>query len=110
MIRAAMVRNNARFLAPVALAAVAVGIYLIVHANVATTHTTTMHTTSDTVRRTHTARHRPAAPRFYTVRSGDTLSAIAAKTKVPLSELTGLNPSLSPPYSLHTGQRLRLRR
>lgn len=105
-----MVRNSARFLAPVALAAVAVGIYLIVHANVATTHTTTMHTTSDTVRRTHSVRHRRPARLYYTVRSGDTLSEIAAKTKVPVSRLTALNPALSPPYSLQTGQRLRLRR
>ena len=105
-----MVRNSARFLAPVALAAVAVGIYLIVHGNVATTHAT-IHTTSAVVTNIHRRhRHAPARARFYTVKSGDSLSAIATRTGVALSRLTALNPALSPPYSLSTGQRLRLRR
>jgi LysM repeat protein len=50
-------------------------------------------------------------PKFYTVRSGDTLGSISSRTHVPVSVLTTLNASLSQnPNSLQTGQRLRLRR
>ncbi|MGA2009094.1 MAG: LysM domain-containing protein [Solirubrobacteraceae bacterium] len=88
-----MVRNSARFLAPLALAAVALGVYLVVHS-------------------THpgATRRRKLGPKFYVVKPGDTLSAISARTKVSLTRLTTLNPALSAPYNLQTGQRLRLRR
>jgi LysM repeat protein len=106
-----MVAKVARFLAPIALAAVAVGVYLIVqstlikHDVVATQSSTTVVTTR------HAARHRPAAPKFYFVKSGDTLSAIASTTGVPQSRLEALNPAIAtPPFNLQTGQRLRLRR
>jgi LysM repeat protein len=50
-------------------------------------------------------------PRFYIVKSGDTLSQISSKTGVSVERLTELNRSLaSAPNSLQTGQRLRLRR
>jgi LysM repeat protein len=111
-----MVRNTGRLLAPIAIIAVAVGVYLIVHGNVATHSTTTIHSTSDRV--VHTRSHRsrahtagkPAKASFYVVRAGDTLSAIATRSGVSLSRIEALNPSLTSPYSLHTGQRLRLRR
>lgn len=107
-----MVRLFARLLALLALVAVAVGVYVIVHTTVLKTHSTT--TGSNTATRTTGGRRHPKAkpkPRFYLVRQGDTLSAIAAKTGVSLGRLTTLNPSVStPPYSLQTGQRLRLRR
>lgn len=105
-----MVRKNARFLAPIALASVAVGVYLIVHSSLAEQRATTGHTTASIV---HGARlpSRRGQARFYVVKSGDTLSAIAARTGVPLTRLTALNPAVSaPPYSLQAGQRLRLRR
>jgi LysM repeat protein len=106
-----MVRLLARLLALLALAAVAVGVYVIVHTTVLKTHSTT--TQSQTTQRT-TGRHHHKAkpkPKFYVVKSGDTLSLIAAKTHVSLSRISALNPSVSaPPYSLQTGQRLRLRR
>lgn len=107
-----MVRLFARLLAPLALAAVAVGIYLIVHSTVVKHHSTVSRS-GTTVQTTRAHRHRSHKPRpkFYVVKSGDTLSSIAEKTGVPLSRLTTLNPSVSaPPYSLQTGQRLRLRR
>jgi LysM repeat protein len=106
-----MVAKSARFVAPIALAAVAVGVYLIVHSTLAKpgVTATTSSTTAQTTRRD--GRRKPPSPKFYTVKSGDTLSAIAARTGVPLNRLTALNPSVSsPPYSLQTGQRLRLRR
>jgi LysM repeat protein len=106
-----MVRLIARLLAPLALAAVAVGVYLIVHTTIVKHHTAT--TTSGATVRTTTTPHRKhkRTPKFYVVKSGDTLSGIAHRTGVALGRLTSLNPSVSaPPYSLQTGQRLRLRR
>jgi LysM repeat protein len=53
----------------------------------------------------------PAAesrPKLYTVRAGDTLSAIAARTGVPLGRIRVLNPRLQP-TALFIGQRIRLR-
>ena len=48
------------------------------------------------------------APRAYTVRAGDTVVSIAAKTGVPAGRLAKLNPGLQP-TSLFIGQRIRLR-
>jgi LysM repeat protein len=107
-----MVRLLARLLALLALVAVAVGVYVIVRTTVLKPHSTT--TGSSTATRTTGARRHHRArpkPKFYVVKQGDTLSSIAVKTGVSLGRLTALNPSVSsPPYSLQTGQRLRLRR
>lgn len=51
---------------------------------------------------------KPKGPRFWTVRSGQTLSAIAAKTGHSVIRLQELNPKLKPDR-LQPGQRLRLR-
>lgn len=51
------------------------------------------------------ARKRPAV---YVVRAGDTIDAIAAKTKVPAATLLRLNPGVSP-TALFIGEKLRLR-
>ena len=109
-----MARWTARFLAPVALAAVAVGAYLIVHANT-TSSVTAGHTANTVVHAKHGGHHKhqaKAKPKatFYTVKSGDTLGDISARTGVSIHRLASLNPSLTPPYALQTGQRLRLRR
>ena len=45
--------------------------------------------------------------RFYTVRSGDNLSTIAAKTGVPVATILELNPTLDP-QALVNGQRVNL--
>jgi LysM repeat protein len=47
--------------------------------------------------------------RAYTVKSGDTLSAISIKTGVPLATIQRLNPKLEAD-TLHAGQRVRLSR
>jgi LysM repeat protein len=107
MIATGMVAKSARFLAPIALAAVAVGIYLIVHSELAT-HRTTTPQTSQLLARPHHGR-RARRPKFYTVKGGDTLSGISVNTHVSILRLTELNPGISP-NSLQTGQRLRLRR
>jgi LysM repeat protein len=107
-----MVAKTARFLAPIALAAVGVGVYLIVHSTL-DKHTGTVVSSSSTIAngRQHTSHKRRRVPKYYIVKSGDTLSKISSHVHVPVAELTTLNPSLSSdPNSLQTGQRLRLRR
>jgi LysM repeat protein len=102
----------ARIFAALALAAVAVGVYLIVHSTVIKPHSTTTSSNS-TLTKAKRGRHPKAKPKptIYVVKAGDTLSSIAEKTGVSLGRLTALNHSVSqPPYSLQTGQRLRLRR
>ncbi len=102
-----MVAKSARFLAPIALAAVAVGIYLIVHSGLATKSHPVVHPA--TVLTTQPPGPGLVKPKFYVVKSGDTLSAISVRTSVSVYRLRILNPSVSP-NSLQTGQRLRLRR
>lgn len=107
-----MVAKTARFLAPIALAAVGVGVYVIVHSTLGE-HTTTVASSSSSIAngRKHSTHRRHRSPKFYVVKSGDTLSRISAYVHVPVATLTSLNPSLSSdPNSLQTGQRLRLRR
>jgi LysM repeat protein len=107
MIAPAMVAKSVRYLAPIALAAVAVGTYLIVHAGLAT-HPRSVPHSSQLLGGT-TGHHRARrTPRFYVVKPGDTLSQISIKTHVSILRITTLNPNLSP-NSLQTGQRLRLR-
>jgi lipoprotein NlpD len=107
-----MVAKIARFLAPIALAAVGVGVYLIVHSTLMH-QTTTITRTSSTVATgpKHKAHRHRRVPKFYTVKSGDTLSGIASRTGVSVVRLTELNRALADaPNSLQAGQRLRLRR
>jgi LysM repeat protein len=105
-----MLAKSARVLAPIALVAVAVGTYLIVHRGLATHHTPA--TQSSTVAngpRTGRGHRQRRTPKYYLVKQGDTLSGISVKTHVSILRLTNLNPGMSP-NSLQTGQRLRLRR
>jgi LysM repeat protein len=103
-----MVGRVARLLAPIAIIAVGVTVYLIIHATVDKNHHTVSHTHSvHASGRHHHKQHRPK-PRFYVVRAGDTLGQIAASTHIPLTRLEALNPNVSA-NALQTGQRLRLR-
>ena len=54
--------------------------------------------------------HRVPVPtaRYYRVRPGDTLTAVAVKTGVPVARMLHLNPKLQP-TALFIGQRIRLR-
>jgi LysM repeat protein len=101
-------RSPARYLAPLALAASVAATILVVEHGVAGHPATQVTSVRSAPRRSPTTRARPG-PRFYTVRQGDTLSGISAKTGVSMSTLQSLNPSVSP-NSLQPGQRLRLRR
>ena len=96
-------------LAPIAIIAVAVAVYLIVHATVEKDHHTVSHNHSaHASRRHHHKRHRHKT-QFYVVKAGDTLGGIAVSAHMPLPRLEALNPNVSP-NALQTGQRLRLRR
>jgi LysM repeat protein len=99
----------ARLLAPIALIAVAAGTYLVVHSSLAVHHPAPVAQSRTLQRGRRKAHARLAEPKFYIVRSGDSLSAIAAKSGISQATLQALNPSVSPD-SLQTGQRLRLRR
>jgi LysM repeat protein len=109
MIGSAMVAKSARFAAPVALAAVAVATYLIVHAGLNAHHSSTATSSLLSGGHSGSARQHHRTPRFYVVKAGDTLSEISVKTHVSMLTITSLNPGLNP-NALQTGQRLRLRR
>jgi LysM repeat protein len=104
-------RNPARYLAPLAIAAVAAAAYAIVHHAVAHKHTSvsTSLTAPATTVRTSRSRRSPTKAKFYVVRPNDTLSTIAARTGVSLGAIEALNPNVNPD-TLHPQQRLRLRR
>jgi LysM repeat protein len=104
-------KKPGRYLAPVALIAVAIAVLMIVlghgtpsHHAAAAAPPATHHTTSTT-----STTHAAQKPNFYVIKSGDSLSGIAAKTGVSVATLESLNPSIDP-AALQTGQRIRLRR
>jgi LysM repeat protein len=101
-------RIAARLFALVALAAVAIGVYLIVHSGLST-HASTVRSTTQLLSGPHAHPRHRRTPRIYVVKGGDTLSGISIRTHVSIFRLTQINPSLSP-NSLQTGQRLKLRR
>jgi LysM repeat protein len=112
-------RNSpARFLAPLALLLVLGAILLVVSsssgggsdddsAGTGTTATQTSggETTATTTETTTTGRK---GPKWYEVKPGDTLSAIADATGVPLEQIEQLNPDIDS-QSLTVGQRIQLR-
>jgi LysM repeat protein len=105
-------RRTGRYLAPIALLAAAAAIALVVKDHVHST-TTTHASTSSTRPAAHQTRGHHASRRhrakFWTVKQGNTLSAISVATGVPIPAIQRLNPNLNP-NALQTGQRLRLRR
>jgi LysM repeat protein len=104
-------RSPARWLAPVALVTCAVAVYAVVDNTLLKddssskgSETTQRSTpTTSTNRKTSTTKHR----RRYTVKAGDTLSAISVKTGVSLDTIERLNPKLDAD-TLHAGQKVRL--
>jgi hypothetical protein len=107
-------RSPARYLAPLALVAFVVALFVVVDSsqtgderdagpNQATD--TQPASSPDGEQR----ERRRLGPRFYTVKAGDTPSSIAEETGVSLEELLRLNEDLDP-QSLSPGDRLRLRR
>jgi LysM repeat protein len=105
-----MVRRIARLLAPIAIIAVAVSVYLVVHGTVDNHNTVTQTQNAVNAPKHHHHRHKHSRkPKYYVVKPGDTLSAIATRVGVSLTVLEQLNPNISP-NALQTGKRLRLRR
>ena len=108
-------RTPARWLAPIALVACAFAVYTVVNNNLladdepATTSSTARSATSTTGTTSKRSKSgsRSRRRRSYTVKSGDTLSAISIKTGVPLARIQALNPKLDSD-SLQTGQRVKL--
>ena len=103
-------RSPARFLAPLALVAFVIALFMVV------TSTQTKPGGSDapnqssgtTPTASPTGTPRSKGRRRYTVKTGDTPSSIAEKTGVPLEEILRLNPDLDP-QTLSPGQRIKLR-
>jgi LysM repeat protein len=106
-------RSPARFLAPLALVAFAVALFVVLDSGLSDDERETAPNRATDTRPASSpdgeSEPRRRGPRFYTVKVGDTPSAIAEKTGVPLEELLRLNDDLDP-QSLSPGQRLRLRR
>ena len=106
-------RSPARFLAPLALVAFVFALFMIVTAPGDEQEASPNRTTEETPEATPDAEERreerrERRRRTYTVKPGDTPSAIAEDTGIPLEELLQLNPDLDP-QTLSPGQRLKLR-
>jgi len=69
---------------------------------------TTRRTATTATTASHRTRPRQGPKGFYTVQTGDTFNAIAAKTGVSVSELERLNPGVSS-NALQVGQKLRVK-
>jgi LysM repeat protein len=105
-------RSPARFLAPLALVAVVIALFLVVSSSKDPgTNSGTRNSSGDTRPVSSpgaSAKKEKKGPRRYRVKPGDTPSSIAEKTGVPLEEILRLNPDLDP-QTLAPGQRIKLR-
>src|SRR4051794_32686395 len=102
-------RRTARWLAPIALIVV-VGAVLAVVNNSHVGAKKGSAASSQTVTGASEKTKKPKAKSTkttYTVHTGDTLSAIAEKTGVPLDEIERLNPQIDE-QTLHAGQKIKL--
>jgi LysM domain len=109
-------RSPARFLAPLALVAVVFALFSVVSASQDPDDEPAPNRATETQRQSspnedgdrREDRRERRQRRTYVVEPGDTPSAIAEETGVPLEEILRLNPDLDP-QTLAPGQRLRLR-
>lgn len=101
-------RSPARFLAPLALVAFGVALFMVVQSSQTGSDETESPNRATGARPTATAEPQRRGPRRYRVKEGDTPSSIAEKTGVPLEDILRLNPDLDP-QTLRPGQRIRLR-
>ena len=93
-----------RFLAPVAIVVALLAVVIVV-SSVGTGSSSK--SAKPTVTTASKKAKRP--PKFYIVKPGDNLGAIADKTDVPIEDIKDLNPDIDP-QMVRPGQRLRLRR
>jgi LysM repeat protein len=105
-------RSPARLLAPLALVAFALALFIVVSSttkddgNSPAARDTAQPAQSTTSPNGGGKKRKP--PRSYTVKSGDTPSGIAEKVNVPLDEILELNPDLDP-QTLTPGTKIKLR-
>jgi LysM repeat protein len=106
-----LAQTPARYLAPLALAAVFVALIFIVGSsgddNSASSTPAASRQGTTQAKRKATAKPK-AAPKSYTVQSGDTLAQIALRTGISSDRLLILNPDLDP-NALQVGQKIKLR-
>jgi LysM repeat protein len=103
--------SPARLLAPLALAVCTVAFLFILFSSGSSDNNSSGQRASDTTstsKRQTTTRRRRARKSSYTVKTGDTLGGIAAKTGVTVEKLQELNPQLDP-QALVSGQKIKLR-
>ncbi|MGE5274891.1 MAG: LysM peptidoglycan-binding domain-containing protein [Verrucomicrobiota bacterium] len=100
----------ARYLAPLVFLLAVTGVVLAVRAGLRSDGSPA--TTTATAARARTVPSRRANPvtakRYYVIRSGDTLGAIAAQVGTSVAALLRLNPGVEP-TTLRPGRRLRVR-
>lgn len=103
-------RYLARLLAVLALAAVVVAVIVIVSSfkSESKDDTTGNGKSHPAKKQKEAERPQRTKAKTYTVESGDTLTAIAHKTGVPVAELQALNPEIDPQI-LIAGEVLKLR-
>jgi LysM repeat protein len=106
-------RSPARFLAPLALLVVVAAV-LVTISNAGLGDDSGNKTGASTKEQTSVPKKQATTPerkrlrRTYTIKTGDTLGAIAEKTGVSVARLQELNPSLDP-QALVAGQKIKLR-
>jgi LysM repeat protein len=107
-------RSPARWLAPLALLGAVAAIMLVISSfdggsgDAASTVPGITGSTTTTTDATATTPASTSGRRFYVVKDGDVLSAIAEKTGVALEVIEQLNPDVDA-QTLHAGQRIKLR-
>jgi Tfp pilus assembly protein FimV len=109
--RAGRRRQAARVAAPAAFLAAATAAVLLVRAAVDRSDAapaTGGRPAAPVVERRVAPRANAAARRFYVIRAGDTLAAVATRFHTSVDQLLSLNPGVRP-TSLRIGQRIRTR-
>jgi LysM repeat protein len=96
--------SPARYLAPIALLVAALAIVLVVSSAMSDNQTVSAPPTSTAQVVTHRAKPKH---KTYVVKTGDTLSGIAAKTGVSLDTIQTLNTDIDA-QALHAGQKVKL--
>jgi LysM repeat protein len=103
--------SSARVLAPIALAVCAVAVLVVIVSTAGgggdSASTAVRESSSTGTSKTETAARKTPQRSTYTVKTGDTLGAIAVETGVPVETLQELNPALDP-QALATGQKIKL--
>jgi LysM repeat protein len=106
-------RSPARFLAPLALVAFALALFIVVSSTTKDDGSSpSAPETSQPAQSTSSPKSgsgkKRKRPRTYTVKAGDTPSGIAEKVNVPLDQILELNPELDP-QTLTPGTKIKLR-